>query len=166
MYMNKQSTHIMESTMESTVNQRINSARAMNDAFCELGGVLTPAAAARNSKLSNWRTERRSSRGKKGTATNFEMLSWAFNNTPAKVFYLGRKSDFVASAEPTDRKHTIVMIDGIPHKKSVTGGYKALTLQPTDEQGVTEMYQYLLLLAESGPMAAADYVVLLQEAGF
>lgn len=160
--MKTQSTPIMQ----STDNQPINSARAMYHAFCDMGGTLTAAAAAKNSALSNPRTERRSSRGKKGTATNFDMLSWSFNNTPAKVFHLGRKSDFIASAEPTDRKHTIVIINGVPHKKSGTGSYKALTLQSTGEQGVTEMYQYLLLLAENGPMAAAMFVDLLQEAGF
>ena len=86
----------------------------------------------------------------------------------ARVFYFGKKSDFIASAEPQDRSKTVVLINGIPHKKDGKGKYKALTFKSSTEALCTtstfetEMYQYLFLLAENGAMAAdmfADLIV-------
>ena len=148
------------STTKSTQNQSVNSLRAMYYALCDMGEVLTPEA-RRNARKSNPRTERRSSKPKKGAATNVDVLNLYFEKSAAKVFHLGRKSDMLASAEPTDRMSTVVMIGGIPHKKDGNGGYKALTLQSTGEAGVTEMYQHLLLLAEGRSGEAAMYEQLL-----
>lgn len=142
--------------MKSSKNQSVNSLRAMYYALCDMGGVPTPAD-MKLARKTSWRAERRSSKPKKGAATNVEMLAWAFENSPAKVFHLGKKSDFVASAEPSDRTNTIVMINGVPHKKDGKGSYKPLTLQSTGEEGVTEMYQLLLLLAEGTELEAALY---------
>jgi hypothetical protein len=133
-------------------------------ALCDMGEVLTPAQRKLAAK-SNPRTERRSSKPKKGTATNLDMLNWCFENTPARVFHIGKKSDFIASAEPTDRMNTVVMINGIPHKKDGKGGYKALVLQQTTEPNVTEMYQHLLLLAEGSAGEAEMYAELCTLAG-
>lgn len=147
-----------------TETQQVNSTRAMYYALCDMAGVLTPAErkiARKNSPVS----ERRSSKPKKGTATNVDILNMYFEKAPARVFYVGKKSDLVASAEPTDRKHTIVMINGVPHKKSGRGGYKALTLQSSTQEGVTEMYQHLLLLAEGSAAQADMYAELCALAG-
>ena len=154
-----------QSVMLSTKNQSVNSARAMYFAMLDQAELTTVSAAAANSRLSNPRSERRSSRGKKGNATSMEMLSWAFENTPARVFHLGKKSDFVASAEPHNRLHTVVMIDGVPHKKNGMGGYKALSFQSSGEEGITEMYQHLLLLAEGSAAEADMYTELCTLAG-
>ncbi len=167
--MKNQSAPIMQHTqnqqvMKSTQNQSVNSLRAMYYALCDMGGVLTPAQ-QKMARKSNPRTERRSSKPKKGTATNFDMLNWSFENTPARVFHLGKKSDFIASAEPTDRMHTVVMINGIPHKKDGNGGYKALSFQSSGEEGITEMYQHLLLLAEGSAGEAEMYAELCTLAG-
>jgi hypothetical protein len=153
-----------QSVMQHTETQPVNSLRAMYYAICDMGGVLTPAQ-QKLARKSNPRTERRSSKPKKGTATNFDMLNWCFENTPARVFHLGKKSDFIASAEPTDRMHTVVMINGIPHKKDGNGGYKALSFQSSGEEGITEMYQHLLLLAEGSAGEAEMYAELCTLAG-
>lgn len=140
----------------SSENQQVNSTRAMYYALCDMAGVLTPAErkiARKNSPVS----ERRSSKPKKGTATNVDLLNMYFEKAPARVFYVGKKSDLVASAEPIDRTSTVVMINGVPHKKDGNGGYKALSLQATTQEGVTEMYQYLLLLAEGSAAEAQMY---------
>lgn len=141
-------------TTKHTENQQVNSARGMYYEICSLAGVLNPQQ-RKIARKSNFRTERRSSKPKKGVATAVDMLNWSFVNTPARVFHIGKKSDFVASAEPIDRMNTVVMIDGIPHKKDGKGGYKALSLQSTTEEGVTEMYQLMLLLSE-GTSAEAE----------
>lgn len=148
----------------SAETQPVNILRAMYYDFCREADVLTPAE-RKIARKSNPRTERRSSKPKRGVATAVDMLNWSFENSPARVFYVGRKSDFVASAEPIDRKHTVVMIDGIPHKKDGKGGYKALALQQTTEPFVTEMYQHLLLLAEGSADEAQMYTDLCTLAG-
>jgi hypothetical protein len=150
--------------MESTQNQSVNSLRAMYYALCDMGGILTPAQRKLAAK-SNPRTERRSSKPKKGSATNADVMNLYFEKSPARIFHIGKKSDFIASAEPTDRMNTVVMIDGIPHKKDGNGGYKALTFQSSGEEGVTEMYQHLLLLAEGSAAEAAMYEQLCTLAG-
>jgi hypothetical protein len=71
----------------------------------------------------------------------------------------------IASAEPTDRIHTVVMINGVPHKKDGNGGYKAFALQSTTEPHVTEMYQHLLLLAEGSAAEADMFAELCASAG-
>jgi len=76
----------------------------------------------------------------------------------AKEIFLGRKSDFIASAEPTDRSSTIIMIDGVPHKKK-DGKYVGLKFKSSTEplvstaKGVAEMYQHLLLLEDAPEQA-------------
>jgi hypothetical protein len=173
--MKNQSAPIMQHTqnqqvMESTQNQSVNSLRAMYYALCDMGGILTPAQRKLAAK-SNPRTERRSSKPKKGSATNMDVMNLYFEKSPARIFHLGKKSDFIASAEPADRSQTVVMINGIPHKKNGTGGYKALTFKSSTEPLVhteqstfdLEMYQYLFLLSEEGQVAAdmyADLIVL------
>ena len=150
--------------MQHTQNQSVNSLRAMYYALCDMGEVLTPAQRKLAAK-SNPRTERRSSKPKKGTATNVDVMNLYFEKSPARIFHIGKKSDFIASAEPTDRMNTIVMIDGIPHKKDGNGGYKALTFRATGEEGVTEMYQHLLLMAEGKPGEAQMFADLCALAG-
>jgi hypothetical protein len=140
----------------SAQNQSVNSLRAMYYALCDMGDVLTPAQRKLAAK-SNPRTERRSGKPKKGAATNLDVMNLYFEKSPARIFHIGKKSDFIASAEPTDRMNTIVMIDGVPHKKDGKGGYKALTFQSSGEDGITEMYQHLLLLAEGTAAEAAMY---------
>tara|TARA_R110000868_G_scaffold112347_1_gene302567 strand:+ start:250 stop:729 length:480 start_codon:yes stop_codon:yes gene_type:complete len=143
----------------SSENQQVNSTRAMYYALCDMGGILTPTE-RKIARKSSPVQERRSSKPKKGAATNLDMLNLLFEKSPAKVFYVGKKSDLIASAEPVDRTHTVVMINGVPHKKDGNGGYKALTLQSTTETGVTEMYQHLLLLAEGSALEANMYAEL------
>ena len=151
-------------TTEQTENQQVTNSRAMYYALLDMAELPTAAAAARNSRLSNPRTERRSSKPKKGAATSQDVMSLYFEKSAARVFHIGKKSDFVASAEPIDRKQTIVLINGIPHKK-VDGAYKSLTFKSSTEPLARteqstwelEMYQYLFLLAENGPVAADIY---------
>ena len=151
-------------TTEQTENQQVTNSRAMYYALLDMAELPTAAAAARNSRLSNPRTERRSSKPKKGTATSQEVMNLYFEKSAARIFHLGRKSDFIASAEPSDgifnnpRKQTIVMINGFPHKK-VNGAYESLTYGSDHRQSEwdLEMYQYLFLLAENGPVAADIY---------
>jgi len=140
----------------SAENQQVNSSRAMYYALCDMAGVLTPAQ-QKLARKTNPRSERRSGKPKKGTATSLDVLNLFFEKSPARVFHVGRRSDLIASAEPVDRSSTVVMIGGVPHKKDGQGGYKALTLQSTSEEGVTEMYQYLLLLAEGSAPEAQMY---------
>jgi hypothetical protein len=153
-----------QQVMESTQNQSVNSLRAMYYALCDMGDVLTPAQRKLAAK-SNPRTERRSSKPKKGAATSVDVMNLYFEKSPARIFHLGKKSDFIASAEPADRMNTVVMIDGVPHKKDGNGGYKALTFQSSGEEGITEMYQHLLLIAEGSTAEADMYAELCTLAG-
>lgn len=79
----------------------------------------------------------------------------------AKEIFLGRKSDFIASAEPSNRANTIIMIGGVPHKKK-DGKYVGLKFKGTTEPlvsvtaGVAEMYQHFFLLS-SDPEVAGMY---------
>lgn len=148
----------------STENQRVNFNRAMYYQLCDEAGLCTPAE-RKIARKSSPVQERRSSKPKAGTATTLDVMNLFFEKAPARVFYVGKKSDFVASAEPVDRTHTIVMIDGIPHKKDGNGGYKPLSLQSSTQEGVTDMYHYLLLLAEGSQEDAQMYVEFCKLAG-
>lgn len=148
----------------SAENQTVNSRRAMYYQLCNEAGLCTPAERKLARKTSPVQ-ERRSSKPVKGSATNADLMNMYFEKTPARIFYVGKKSDFVASAEPIDRANTIVMIDGIPHKKDGNGGYKALSLQSSSQEGVTDMYHYLLLLAEGSAADAQMYVDFCKLAG-
>jgi len=129
------------------------------------GGFITTRAERKQlASRTNANTAKRSSRPVKEQSTTPDVaMHFAAKDMEmdfARVFHFGKKSDFVASAEPSDRSKIVVLINGIPHKKDGTGKYKALTPKSSTETLClssafeTEMYQYLFLLAENGPMQA------------
>lgn len=83
---------------------------------------------------------------------------------PARVMYIGRKSDFIASASPADPRK-IVMINDIPHVKK-GGRYVPMVMKSSSEKlvsaepGVAEMYQ-LFMLADDDCGAFEMYAELL-----
>lgn len=97
-------------------------------------------------------TARRSSKPvKQSQSTVATSINFA-TTSPAKVFYLGRKSDFIASCSPSTPPK-FVTINGVPHKRK-EGKYVALKLQSSTEPLVStepfvaDMYQMLLLVSE------------------
>ena len=82
----------------------------------------------------------------------------------ARVMYIGRKSDFIASASPAEPAK-IVMLNDIPHVKK-GGRYVPMTMKKSSEPlvsaepGVAEMYQ-LFMLADEDSGAFDMYAELL-----
>lgn len=95
---------------------------------------------------------RRSSKPKKALQSTVSAAMHFAATDPARVMYIGRKSDFIASASPAEPVK-IVMLNDVPHKK-VDGKYVALTLKSSTEPIASsnptdiDMFQLLLLLAE------------------
>lgn len=167
-----------QSVTLSSKNQSVNAPAYDSTYFStQFGGfVTTRAERSKMKSRTNANTAKRASRPVKSemTTTNVALHFAAADMEKefARVFHFGKKSDFVASAEPSDRSKTVVLINGIPHKKDGTGKYKALTFKSSTEALCTsstfetEMYQYLFLLAENGPMQAdmfAELVILSTE---
>ena len=140
----------------STENQQVSNSRTMYYQMCDLAGLCTPAE-RKIARKSSPVSERRSSKPQKSVTTGEQMFHWVFNNTPAKIFHVGLKSDLYS---PMAEKEYIV-VDGVPCKR-VDGRYVPLTMKSTTEPMVTEMYQYLLLLAEGGPGEAEMFEQFMQ----
>ena len=161
--------------MKHTENQQVTISPAYDTTYfsAEAGGFITTRKERKKMQSrTNANTAKRSSRPvKQQQSTPDVAMHFAAKDMEkdfARVFHFGKKSDFIASAEPQDRSKTVVLINGIPHKKDGQGKYKALTFKSSTEALCTsstfetEMYQYLFLLAENGPTAAdffADLVV-------
>lgn len=83
---------------------------------------------------------------------------------PARVMYIGRKSDFIASASPAEYSK-FVMINDVPHVRK-DGTYVPMTFMRSTEPlvsaecGVAEMYQ-LFMLADEDSGAFEMYAELL-----
>ena len=142
----------------STENQQVSNSRTMYYDLCNLAGVCTPAEKKLAKKTSPV-SERRSSKPKKGVATNYSMLEWSFSNSLRREFHLGLKSDLYS---PLAEKEYVV-VNGVPCKR-VDGRYVELTPKQSTLDGVTEMYQLLLLLAEGSQGEADMFETLLQSA--
>ena len=96
---------------------------------------------------------RRSSKPKKGVESTASAAMHFAAVDPKRVMYLGRKSDFVASASANVYpKH--VMINDIPHVRR-DGTYVPMTMKSSTEKlvsaefGVAEMYQLFMLADEN-----------------
>ena len=107
---------------------------------------------------------RRSSKPKKGVQSTVSAAMHFAATTPQRVMYIGRKSDFVASASPATPSK-FVMINDIPHVRK-NGQYVPMTMKKSTESlvsaepGVAEMYQ-LFMLADEGSGAFEMYAELL-----
>ena len=109
-------------------------------------------------------TARRSSKPKKAVQSTVDASMHFAATDAARVFYLGRKSDFIASASPAEPVK-IVMINDIPHVKK-DGRYVPMVMKKSSEPlvsaepGVAEMYQ-LFMLADEDSGAFEMYAELL-----
>lgn len=126
--------------------------------------ILSRAERKRAKSRTSAYSARRASKPVKSEQTTVSAAMHFAATDAARVFHIGRKSDFIASASPADPRK-IVMINDIPHVKK-GGRYVPMVMKKSTEKlvsaepGVAEMYQ-LFMLADEDSGAFEMYAELL-----